>query len=858
MVFTQAEENFYVNKGLASLEPNDIEKLKLQGDVVLGDFIFNTIDDQKVVWVLTDIDGWWTAPPSDVKVIERGFGDGSYDVAGRYKSRPLNLEVVLLTDDPKKVEAARDRLIATCDLVRTGAWLKTGTSPIRASYVFLNGDVEIDTVNARGRTRFRIPLRASDPIKYAWNDEDPQGYELVELAVKNAETGESGVAVIQNIGNYPVPCVFEITGPFSGPGSVFNRSTGELVILTQSLKGRLARAVVNKELEFSIENPNLTDVVTLTTTEPHDFSVGNSVFVSGVGEPFDGDQVITSIPTSTTFTYNVSAADIRPVSFKSFDTNTATLETTVDHGFQVDDVLLIVGVDGLFDTLRARVTSVPTPRSFTYAASRSTPQTLSSSQLTSNIATLSTTQEHGFIVGEQVTVAGAGVNYNGTFEITEIPSPNSFSYAATRTNSRQLTRVSMSDDVVTFTTSTTHGFVPDEGVNISGVNLSLNGGYLIENTTGTTFSYTRPRATLRRVTVKALSSNVATITTSEAHGFVVGEKVRIVGVDPQVGGGPQFDGVYTITSLPSNTSFTYNKTGSNIVSTSVFGGFVSAKSRKVRNRELIGNVATLITDAAHGAIFGERITVTGMGAPFDGTHTVTGIPFLNVINFTRTHPNIELEKPFALEKASRTGGVAEITTRVAHGYSVGQAIRVSGIDSSFDGTYTITAVPSPTKIRYSTPGGGEVPEEDVPNGSEVIKDFGFVEMSGTIPAQNITGGLATVGGSLPFSAVSGTASVSNVVSRRPAAGNAIKRNNVQFTPGITGATAVVGSDILEIDTKDHVVAFNGFVEGARGRVDVLADFIKLKPGENIIEFEDTGNPDGEANLRIFYRSGWLG
>ena len=857
MVYTQAEENFFVNRGLQNLEPNEIEKLKLQADVVLGDFIFNTIDDFGVVWVLSDLDGWWTAPPADVDVIERGFGDGAYEVAGRYNSRPINFEGVFLTDSPTKVEAARDRLIAALNLARTGAWLKTGTSPIRASYVYLSGDVDINTINARGRTEFSVSLRAADPIKYAWNDEAPDGYELVELPVKNAETGATGATAVENIGNYPVPCIFEITGPFAGPGTIFNRTSGELIIVTQSLKGRLARAVVNKELSFSVENPTLTDVVTLTTTEPHDFSVGNSVFVSGADEPFNGDQIITAVPTSTTFTYNVSAADIVPVSFKAFDNNVATLETTIDHEFTTGDEILINGVDGLFDRT-ATITSTPTPRSFTYAANRSSPQTLSSAQLTSNIATLSTTQNHGFIVGEDVTISGAGVNYNGTFEITSIPSPTSFSYAATRTNSRQITTKSMTNDVVTLTTSSSHGFVADEAVNVTGVDLSLNGGYTIDAVTGTTFSYRRPRATERSVTVKALSSNTATITTSQAHGFVVGEKVRVANVDPANNTGVAFDGIYTITSLPSNTSFTYSKSGTDIVSTAVTGGRVSSVSRKIRNREIIGNVATIITDATHGAIFGERITITGMGAPFDGTHTISGIPFLNVINFNVSNPNVALEEPFAISRASRTSEVAEITTTVAHGYSTGQAIRVSGIDSSFDGTYTITAVPSATKIRYATPGGGDVAEEDTPNGAEVIKDFGFVEMSGTITSQAVAEGLATVGGSLPFAAISGNASVSNTLTRRAAAGNAIKKNDVQFTPGLSGATAVVGSDILEVDTKDHVVAFNGLVDGARGRIDVLADFIKLQPGINVLEFEDQGNPDGEANLRIYYRSGWLG
>lgn len=851
MVFTPAEEAYSVNRGLQNLESNEIEKLRLRGDIVLGDFIFNTIDSSGIVWVVTDIENWWAPPPSDVDVIERGFGDGAYEVIGRYNSRPLVLEGVFLAPDPALVEAARDRLVEACNLVRTGAWLKTGTSPIRASYVYLGGDVTIDTVNTRGRTEFSISLRAPDPIKYAWNEAAPDGYEFAEIPVKNSALGYNGQGIVQNIGNYDVPCILEITGPFAAPGTLFNRTTNELILITQSLKGRLSRAIVNKELNFDV--PSLTDIARLTTTEPHDFSVGNSVYISGMGAPFDGDQVITSVPTSTTFTFTTSAADVEPVSFKTFNNGTATLETTQEHGFTAGQTVVVNGVDALFDTTGAVILTTPTAKTFTYAASRSTPQTLSSAQLTSNIATLSTTQAHGFIVGEEVIISGAGVNYDGTFEILSVPTETSFTYAFTRTNSREVTNKVMANDFVTLTTSGTHGFVEDESVNVSDVDLSLDGGYTIDSVTTDTFTYRRPRFTEIDVTVKALNSNVATITTNGAHGFVEGEKVKIDNVDST------FNGTYTITSLPSNTTFTFDKTASDLVSTTVTQGRVRAASRKIKNREIIGNVATLITDAAHGAIFGEEITVTGMGAPFDGTHTITGIPFLNVINFELVNPNIDLEQPYVVRKVARTaGGVTTLTTAVAHGYSVGQEIRVSGIDSSFNGTYTITAVPSATKLSYLTPGGGELNEADAPNGAEVIKDFGFFEMPGTINSTAVSGGLATVGGSLPFAAVTGSASVSNVISRRPAAGNAIKTNNVQFTPGLSGATAIVSADILEIDTKDHVVAYNGSVQNARGRVDVLADFIKLAPGFNQLEFEDTGDPEGEATLRVYYRSGWLG
>lgn len=851
MVFSPADEAYSVNRGLQNLESNEIEKLRLRGDVVLGDFIFNTLDEYGVVWVLTDIENWWSPPPADVDVIERGFGDGAYEVAGRYNSRPIVIEGVFLVPDPALVEAARDRLIQACNLAQTGAWLKTGTNPIRASYVYLSGDVTIDTVNTRGRTEFSIGLRAPDPIKYSWNETAPDGYEFAELPVKNSALGYNGTGIVQNIGNYNVPAIFEVTGPFVGPGTIFNRSTNELILLTQSLKGRISRSIVNKELDFDVAT--LTDIAQLTTTEPHDFSVGDSIYISGMGAPFDGDQVITSIPTSTTFTFTTSAADIEAVAFKTFEGSIATLQTAQAHGFNVGDRVVVNGVDALFDTSSATILSTPTASTFTYAASRSTPQTISSTQLTSNIATISTTQEHNFIVGEQVTISGVGVNYNGTFEIIDIPSSTSFSYAFTRTNSRSITNQEMTNDVVTLTTAETHGFVQDEGVNVSGVNLSLDGGYTIENVTADTFSYRRPRFTEIDVTVKAINSNVATITTDGAHGFVVGEKVKIEEVDST------FNGTYTITSLPSNTTFTYAKTASDLVSTTVTGGRVRAASRKIRNREIIGNVATIITDAAHGAIFGEEITITGMGAPFDGTHTIEGIPFLNVVTFDLVSPNIDLEQPIVITRAARnSSALVTLKTAVAHGYSVGQVVRITGIDSTFNGTFTITAVPNTTSFRYSTPGGAVVAEEDAPNGAEVIKDFGFMEMPGTIASTAVADGLATVGGSLPFSAASGSASVSQILTRRPATGNAIKTNNVQFTPGLSGATGIVNADILEIDTKDHVVAYNGSVQNARGRIDVLADFIKLAPGFNQIEFEDTGDPDGEATLRIYYRSGWLG
>jgi hypothetical protein len=64
------------------------------------------------------------------------------------------------------------------------------------------------------------------------------------------------------------------------------------------------------------------------------------------------------------------------------------------------------------------------------------------------------------------------------------------------------------------------------------------------------------------ITNKALTSNVATLTTSTTHKYIIGTIVTIAGVDAT------FNGEYTITAVTS-TTFSYAKTASNVASTAV-------------------------------------------------------------------------------------------------------------------------------------------------------------------------------------------------------------------------------------------------------------------------------------------------
>ena len=96
----------------------------------------------------------------------------------------------------------------------------------------------------------------------------------------------------------------------------------------------------------------------------------------------------------------------------------------------------------------------------------------------------------------------------------------------------------LTSNVATLTTSVAHDFNVGNTVTIAGVD-----SWLISN--------------------KALTSNVATLTTSTTHGFTAGNSVTVVGVDST------FNGTYSIIAVPTTTTFTYAKIASNVSTTAV-------------------------------------------------------------------------------------------------------------------------------------------------------------------------------------------------------------------------------------------------------------------------------------------------
>jgi hypothetical protein len=197
--------------------------------------------------------------------------------------------------------------------------------------------------------------------------------------------------------------------------------------------------------------------------------------------------------------------------------------------------------------------------------------------------------------------------------------------AAQSTNSLKVTHstgrtLAISSGLCVIADSSTQD-VDTPGVYLAGVDTSAETVTIANNSSGAT-RYDLVYADVTQdsfiITKKARSgSNVATLTTSAAHGFVTGQTVYVSGVDES------FDGAYLITDAPTTTTFTYANSGSSvsevdIEATAQFGETVV----NVTNKSLTNNVATLTLStglAASGTIpVNSLIRVRGVDGTFDG------------------------------------------------------------------------------------------------------------------------------------------------------------------------------------------------------------------------------------------------
>lgn len=128
--------------------------------------------------------------------------------------------------------------------------------------------------------------------------------------------------------------------------------------------------------------------------------------------------------------------------------------------------------------------------------------------------------------------------------------------------------------------------------------------------------------------------------------------------------------------------------------------------------EEIGNLVTITTGSGHTLLVGDTVTVSGVGvAGYNGTWTVTAVPSSRSFQFinptaglaTSGGGTITLGAPGATE----VGNIVTIRTAAVHNRSVGDIVVISGVGvASYNGTFTVTAVPTARTFEYTNPAAG--------------------------------------------------------------------------------------------------------------------------------------------------------
>jgi hypothetical protein len=147
-------------------------------------------------------------------------------------------------------------------------------------------------------------------------------------------------------------------------------------------------------------------------------------------------------------------------------------------------------------------------------------------------------------------------------------------------------------------------------------------------------------------------------------------------------------------------------------------------SRKVVNKALTSNVATLETEVAHGFLANDSVVVAGVDATFNGTYTITTVPNTTSFTYAKTATNVPSarigDQTFSINNKALVSNVATLTTTATHPYLVGETVVVTGVDSTFNGTYTITAPVTSNTFSY-TKVNANVPSAAVsPTGTSVV------------------------------------------------------------------------------------------------------------------------------------------
>jgi len=224
---------------------------------------------------------------------------------------------------------------------------------------------------------------------------------------------------------------------------------------------------------------------------------------------------------------------------------------------------------------------------------------------------------------------------------------------------------------------------------------------------------------ITRITLSTPATGTATVTTSGAHGFSAGTSVTIAGASPT-----DYNGIYTIASVPSTTTFTISgvtvhppspATGTYQATPASAAGSVGISSMSRSASGTNSETVTVNTFSAHGFASGASITVIGASpSRYNGTYTIT-VPNGASGNSSFTYPisilpptpatgtyTVQLSSAGARTisalsctvsgSGSNKKATASATTSTAHGFVSNSYVTIAGNSpSGFNGAFNLAS-----------------------------------------------------------------------------------------------------------------------------------------------------------------------
>ena len=417
------------------------------------------------------------------------------------------------------------------------------------------------------------------------------------------------------------------------------------------------------------------NVVSLTSTEPPDFTVGKSVVVDGVYP-------------------QISIAE------KSFDAinSLATVQTASNHYLQVGDTVDIIGLRD-YSNINARkvagtevtihtnlshnifigdVVSISDMKDIYYVNSK---------KINANTATLTCTSAHNISTGDEVSISNIYDTYSVTNKILannvatltlNVPVGGGHNFTVNQSvsiagivDTSNVISKTTENGVAVLTTDYAHNFLENDDITVSGLGAPFDGTFKVSSFTDTRVTYAIEGELTDEIPLTAANGTITTEKSVFNGDYVISEvtantiKYNRVGnnvlgeavVDGVVVGESALNGTFTVTSTPAVNKFSYALTAYNVAETAVTAasdepGFepqVAVDSIHIGDHTVTGvtrNTFTFTQAGIGNSVALQNVSgLVSVDSIFNGTSIAITAKTDDTFSYTRTAPNNVLETP---------------------------------------------------------------------------------------------------------------------------------------------------------------------------------------------------------------------